>query len=243
VKGCADMRDTFLFDLDGTLLPMDFHKFMEVYFKSIGNYFKDVLKPEELVAKINEATKVTITTNDGRLNEEKFMTHFEGLVDLDLSMYKEMFDKFYDTDFFNCKETTWTNDYMIKSIKVLQDKGYKLVIATNPLLPIKSNYHRINWAGLSKDDFSYISSFEGNAYCKPHLEFYKEVLKNINKTPEKCYMIGNDRTEDLVATKLGIKTYLVTDCEMDNHGLNIPPDYRSDSKGFYDFVCSLDHIK
>lgn len=237
------MKNTFLFDLDGTLLPMDFGKFMGTYFKSIGEFFEDTIDPVKLKECINEATKYTIMTNDGRTNEDKFMTYFDTLIEQDIAEIIPRFYDFYDSKFENCKTTTWEDNYLRKSIDELKLKGYTIAIATNPLLPLVSNHHRIRWAGFDPEEFTYVSSFEGNRYCKPHLQFYQEVLSKINKTPEECYMVGNDKSEDLIAAKLGISTYLVTDCVMDSHNLNIKPDLEGNSEDFYKFVCSLKTLK
>ena len=51
------MRDTFLFDLDGTVLPMDLDKFMELYFYHIGEHFSDMIEPKLLAKYIMAATE------------------------------------------------------------------------------------------------------------------------------------------------------------------------------------------
>ena len=132
---------------------------------------------------------------------------------------------------------------MIKSVHLLKEKGYKVVVATNPLFPIQANYHRIRWAGFSKDDFSYISSFEANKYCKPHLEYYQEVLTSIDKTPEQCYMVGNDVHDDLSPQLLGIPVYMTTDCMLNQKNLENTADYIGTYEEFYQFVQDLPNVK
>lgn len=241
--GVTIMKDTILFDLDGTLLPMDFHKFMKYYFQSIGNYFKDKIDPLELMEKINQATEHTVLTNDGRTNEEIFVEYFNSLTTKDQDINMEEFYKYYKTDFALCKNATWVNDNMVEAIKVLKDKGYNLVVATNPLLPLISNYYRIDWAGLNKDDFSYVSSFEENRFCKPHPDFYKEVLEKINKTPEKVIMVGNDKREDLVSSVLGIETYLIEDCLLKEDFNDFTPTNQGSYEHFLQFAKNLAAVK
>lgn len=236
------MRDTFLFDLDGTLLPMDFQRFMEHYFYSVGEHFKDTLDPKDLMNKINEATKHTIITNDGRRNEEIFMEYFDKLIDGNTDDYMPRFMEFYDSGFSLCKKTTWQDENIIQAVKILKEKGYRVAIATNPLLPYKANLHRIRWAGFEPEEFEYISSFEENMYTKPHLEFYKEVMEKIDVTPEQCYMVGNDEIEDMVAAKLGIETYLIDDCLLNQGKAIVQADHRGTYKSFYDFVKKLEPI-
>lgn len=233
------MRDTFLFDLDGTLLPMDFDKFMELYFHNLGVHFYGKIDPKLLAKHIMDATNVMVLTKNNQTNEEKFMTHFDSLVDGDIKEYRKQFDLFYDSLFENVKPSTYESNEMIDSIKLLKEKGYKVVIATNPLFPLKANHHRIRWAGLDKNDFDYISSFEENKYTKPHLEYYEEVLESINKNPEDCFMIGNDVFDDLPAGKLGLETYLITDCLLNKHNQEVKTNHQGNYQDFYDFVKNL----
>lgn len=241
-RGVA-MKNTVLFDLDGTLLPMDFHAFMKVYFGSMGHTFKDTMDPQMMVDFINAATKVTVMTNDGRTNEEIFMTYFDSLIEEDIKDYIPRWEAFYDEAFLNCKETTWQDKNMQKAISILQEKGYTLAIATNPLLPLKSNLHRVRWAGFEPEDFVYISNFEHNKHCKPSVEFYQEVLDDIKASPENCYMVGNDVTEDLAAGKLGIETYLITDCVLNHHNVEYQADHEGTYKDFLNFVNNLENVK
>lgn len=237
------MRDTFLFDLDGTLLPMDFDKFMELYFYNLGMHFHGKIEPKRLAKSVMEATSVMVQEKNNKTNEEKFMSHFETLIDGNLEEYRNHFDLFYDTLFENVKPSTYESSEMIESVRLLKEKGYKVVVATNPLFPIKANYHRLRWAGFEKDDFEYISSFEQNKYTKPHLEYYEEVLENIGKQPEQCYMIGNDVFDDLPAKKLGMKTYLIDDCLLNHHNMEIETNYQGNYKDFLEFVKQLKPLK
>ncbi len=36
-----------------------------------------------------------------------------------------------------------------------------------------------------------------------------------------CLMVGNDVEEDMIAEKLGMKVFLVTDCLINKNGINI----------------------
>lgn len=233
------MINTILFDLDGTVLPMDFNQFMQRYFYEMGKMFHDRIDGKLLAEYIMDATGYTVKNLEDRTNEDVFMERFSELVGEDIDIYKEGFDKFYDTLFLDVQQATGQNDAMIDAIKLLKDKGYDVVLATNPIFPMKANHHRIRWAGLAPEDFSYISSFESNKYCKPNLEYYREVLSGINKTPEECMMVGNDALEDLIAAKLGIETYLIEDHLLNNYHVEIKADHRGRYDDFHAFVQVL----
>lgn len=236
------MRDTFLFDLDGTVLPMDFDEFMKLYFHNIGEFFKEIIEPNELFKNINECTEKMIKTNNGKKNEEIFMEHFESLLKGSIGDYESMFYEFYNTSFNNVKASTHKSKYMRKSIDLLKEKGYKVVLATNPLFPMVANHHRIRWAGFEPSEFEYISSFENNSYCKPHLEYYKEVLESINKDALNCYMVGNDVFDDLSSSKLGIETYLITNHVLNKYNQEVKANHKGTYYDFYKFVQQLEQV-
>jgi len=234
--------NTILFDLDGTLLPMDINAFMELYFRELSYAFKDLINGEELGRNIWASTKVMVENVEERVNEEIFMEDFSRRVNGDIEEYKNRFDEFYDTGFLKVKGSVYESEYIKKSIALLKVKGYNLVIATNPLFPQKAILHRIHWAGLNSEDFSYISSYEKNHYCKPQIKFYEEILKDIGKAAEECMMVGNDVQEDLIAGKLGMKTYLINDHLLHRTKEDIKTDYEGSYEDFYKYVCSLPKI-
>ena len=234
---------TILFDLDGTLLPMDETKFMNIYFEQLAKHFQGHFGYEEIVDLILSSTEEMIKNMEPRVNQEKFMETFKLISGKDMETYLPMFDEFYDTLFQEVKAATWQSQEMIQSVKLLKEKGYRLVIATNPLFPMKANLHRIRWAGFNPNDFEYITSFEENIYCKPNLDFYREVLSNINQTPEDCMMVGNDVFEDLISSELGLKTYLITNCMLNDHDIPVVADHSGDYSDFYAFVKTLKRVK
>lgn len=234
--------NTILFDLDGTLLPMDINAFMKIYFEEMGTFFSDLISPKELAAHIWASTEIMIKNLEDKTNEDVFMEDFGGRITGDLEIFKKRFDEFYDTAFLNVKKSVFQAPFIKESVRILKEKGYTLVIATNPLFPLKAIKHRIKWAGFEPEDFSYISSYEKNHYCKPQIKFYEEILKDISKTPEECFMIGNDVQEDLIAGKLGIKTFLINDYLLHRTKDEIISDYQGNYEDFYNFSNKLPDI-
>ena len=171
------------------------------------------------------------------------MDTFENLIDGNLAVYQERFDRFYDDGYLKVQDCTQACPLVKKMVAALKKKGYTLAVATNPMFPRKAILHRINWAGLNPDDFDYISSYEYNHYCKPHLEFYDEVLESLQKQPEQCIMVGNDVKDDMVASKLGIQTYLITNHMLNHDQLPIESTHQGTYEDFYQFICGLPQIE
>lgn len=234
--------NTVIFDLDGTLLPLDMEEFTHAYFNEMCITFHDIIEPKQLIDHIWKATGVMVKNLEYRTNEEVFMEAFSKLIDGDLETYQKRFDKFYDEGFLKVKDKVNCLPIIKAAVNTLKEKGYNVVIATNPLFPRKAIIHRINWAGFKEEDFSYISSYESNHYCKPQIQFYEEVLKDIDKTPAECMMVGNDVEEDLVAGKLGMETYLITNHIIKRDDSEICCTYKGTYEDFYRFAKELKSI-
>ena len=229
---------TILFDLDGTLLPMDIEQFTRDYCKQLSMFFADIIDGKSLINHVLTATAAVLQNQEERKNEAVFIEHLAQLVPGDITLYLERFAAFYDSAFLNLQEKLPPNPFIADTIRLLKEKNYRLVVATNPIFPLKANLHRIRWAGLDAQDFAYISSFENNCYCKPSSAYFREVLTTINETPENCLMVGNDVQEDLAARKLGIKTYLLED-HLIHRGGEFTTDYRGSYADFYQFAAAL----
>lgn len=237
------MINTILFDLDGTLLGMREKEFMEKYFYEISLKFEDISDSSILVNNIWDATKCMVLNSDkSKLNKDSFFERFNSLiVDEHKDIYYERFESFYSDEFERVKPATYPIDNMIKAVEVLKEKGYKLVIATNPLFPEMAISKRIGWAGLDKDDFAHITNFERCHFCKPNILFYEEILSEIGKAPEECMLIGNDTLEDAIAKTIGITTYIITDNIIEREN-SIESDYKSDSREFLNFAKKMPGI-
>lgn len=237
------MIKTILFDLDGTMLPVDLDNFLKIYFAEMGKKFQDLIEAKTLIKYIMIATEAMVNNTEYLTNETVFMEKFGQLIQSDLGIYRKRFDEFYDREFFAVKSSVVNIPLMRDSVNLLKDKGYDLIIATNPLFPEKAIHHRIRWSGFEPEDFIYISSYEKNHYCKPQLQFYKEVLEETGKTPQECLMVGNDVQEDLIAAKLGIATYLITDFMIHRTKEPVNATYQGTYSDFYRFVQELPQLK
>ncbi|MBP1918480.1 HAD family hydrolase [Youngiibacter multivorans] len=234
-----DGLTTILFDLDGTLLPMDLEKFQELYFKSLSMEFSDLIDPRKLGGLVWECTLEMVSDKSRRTNREVFMEAMGRRVGNELlPEYERRFMEYYGSNFEYVKESTYASEPMREAVAFLRDNGYTLAIATNPVFPEAAVLRRIEWAGLSRDDFELVTTFDNSHYCKPNLEYYEEILKILGKSAEECMMVGNDELEDMVPKKLGMRTYLVTDNMVPGNMKGPEPDYRGSSFDFLGFIKS-----
>ena len=237
------MIDTILLDLDGTLLCMDTDVFTDKYFEQLAVKLKDYFTQEELTSILWTSIKhMVMSTDKNQTNEEAFYEKFYQTVNYEKQVLQPLIDEYYEKDFHKLEHICERNNYVIDSIDLLKSKNYKLVVATNPLFPKLAVIDRIRWAGLDKDDFSFVTSFETMNFCKPNINFYKQVLEVINKDSSQCLMVGNHGEEDMIAKEIGISTYLIEDFAMGNIENNKNIDHSGNYKDFYDFVKDLPKI-
>ena len=232
--------NTILFDLDGTLLSMDTDQFIKLYFKAVALKLEDYFTFEEVSKYFWQSTQYMINNTDpNKTNEEAFFEDFYKHSQGRDAEITELLDDFYGNEFNEIKYIASENSHIIKSIKILKEKGYKLVVATNPLFPKKAILSRIMWAGLDPDDFILITSFEKMHYTKPHIDYYREILEKINKEPSSCLMVGNDILEDMVSKEIGLQTYLITNNLIGDLSNDVNIDHQGDYKDFLTFVEKL----
>lgn len=207
-----------LFDLDGTLLPMDYDVFTKGYFGAIAKKLSPLgMTPDDIVKAVWAGTKAMYKNDGTKLNSDVFWETFGALSGKDVTEYRVSSDSFYLNEFSAVKLFTSDNPLAVEAVKAARAASPKVVLATNPLFPLSGQCARIGWVGLKKDDFDYITSYETESFCKPNPEYYKAVCKIIDVAPEDCLMIGNDVNEDVkAASSIGMDCYLVTDCIIGN---------------------------
>lgn len=206
--------NTFIFDLDGTLLPMPSQeKFLDTYMAAVSKKVTSMgIDSKNLIQALMAGT-MSMIKNDGTMtNEERFWEKFCRLLGNEARQMEDIFDDFYRNEFSLAKCTTSTHPLAKECIRNLKNKGYQVVLATNPLFPRIATFTRIVWAGLEPEDFDLVTTYENSSFSKPNLSYYKEVLDNIKKEPKECIMVGNDVTEDMCAAHLGMATFLLKDC-------------------------------
>lgn len=228
-----------LFDLDGTLLPMDVDMFMKVYFYEMSKVFSEVCDIKTLSERIMKATEVMVRDTSDKTNKEVFTEAYSAIVNEDIDVHWALWDEYYENGYKNVKVSTKVSEAMIEAFKTIKEKGYKVILATNPLFPLYAIEQRIEWAGLDPNDFDYITSMEQNSYCKPQPKYYKQILEHNALLPEECMMVGNDVQEDMMAGKLGLKTYLVEDCMLHRTDEEVITTYRGSMNDFLAFAKTL----
>ena len=211
-----------LFDLDGTLLPMDQDVFVKQYFgllaKKLAPHGYDAKK---LVDSIWAGTAAMVRNNGECTNEQAFWNCFAQLMGEHTRKDEPIFDDYYRNEFNSVQQVCGFNPMAAETVKRAKQLGFRVALATNPLFPAIATENRMRWAGLDADDFELYTTYENAHFCKPNLEYYKEILAKLNVPAEECLMVGNDVGEDMITEKLGMKVFLLTDCLINKSGADI----------------------
>lgn len=202
-----------LFDLDGTLLPMNQDVFVKAYFgllaKKLAPHGYD---PSALIDAIWAGTKAMIKNDGNKTNESVFWDKFAEIFGEKSREDEPIFAEYYETDFDKVQASCGFNKEAADVVAKVKEMGFKVALATNPIFPSIATEKRIAWAGLSPEDFEFYTTYENSRFCKPNLKYYLDIIEKLGVKPEECLMVGNDVGEDMVVEKLGMKVFLLTDC-------------------------------
>lgn len=221
---------TVLFDLDGTLLPMDQEAFTTGYFKLLTKKLAPHgYEPKSLVDAIWVGTAAMVKNDGSCTNEQAFWEKFSAIYGAEKALADQpLFEDFYANEFSAARETCGFNAAAAETVRRLKARGVRVALATNPIFPRIATEQRIRWAGLAPEDFALYTTYENSTFCKPNPAYYLEVARTLHVQPEECLMVGNDATEDLAAREAGMDVFLLTDCLINTKNRDISACPRGD---------------
>ena len=234
------MITTILFDLDGTLLPMEQDTFVKAYMggltrKAAGHGYD----PAQVPGAIWAGTKAMVKNDGAVTNEDMFWTTFSALCGKDAKQDIAIFDDFYRNEFQEVRHVCGFDARAAEAIREIKALGYRVALATNPLFPAIATHSRARWAGLNPEDFELITTYENSRHCKPNPAYYQDVLEALGVKAEECVMVGNDVGEDMIAEKLGMKVFLLTDCLINKSSADIEQYPHGSFPELMDFIRGL----
>lgn len=211
-----------LFDLDGTLLPMDQDNFIRAYFGGLAKKLMPLgYDKEQLIGAIWQGMGAMIKNNGKALNEVRFWDAFAQIYGENARKDEGTLTEFYENEFDAVQNSCGFDKRASDVIDLVRSRGFKAVLATNPVFPSIATEKRMKWAGLSPADFEIFTHYGNSHYCKPNLDYYREILSRLGADASECVMIGNDVCEDMVARELGMRVFLLTDCLINKENRDI----------------------
>ena len=213
---------TVLFDLDGTLLPMDYDLFLKAYFSRLAKAMAPLgYEPDSLIQAVWKGTHAMVKNTGEKTNEEAFWDAFAAIYGEECRAHIPQFDAFYRTEFQKIKEVCGFTPAAADTVQFCKSAGLTVALATNPIFPMVATESRVQWTGMDVSDFVLVTTYENSHFCKPNPDYYREVCRRIGKTPEECLMVGNDVGDDMPAADIGMKVFLLTDCLLNPGNVDI----------------------
>ena len=207
------MKKAILFDLDGTLLPMNTGEFIKEYFSLLGKRMIEFgYDPIQFKTGMWSGVEAAIRNDGTMFNEERFWFVLNGYMGRDCREDSAVFEDFYRSEYHQAKAVCGFNPLAAEAVKLARKKAEKVILATSPLYPLIAIEGRLSWAGLKPEEFDLVTTYDTERFCKPNPAYYADIIERFGYKPEECVMIGNDEYEDIWgAAKAGIEGYLVTD--------------------------------
>ena len=234
------MIKMILFDLDGTLLPMDQDVFGKAYLGKMAQKMAPYgYDPKTLVKAIWTGTGAMVENDGSTTNDQVFWKVFSCIFGRNTRMDEPIFEEYYHIEFQTVTDSCGFDPRAAEAIREIKALGYRVALATNPLFPAIATYSRAKWAGLDPEDFELITTYENSCHCKPNLEYYRDILATLHLNAEECVMVGNDVGEDMIAEELGMQVFLLKDNMINRQNKDISRYPQGSFPELLDFIRAL----
>jgi FMN phosphatase YigB (HAD superfamily) len=200
---------TLLLDLDGTLLDVEMRSFLEAFFPLAAARFGAPGETLRISQAMAEAARAMMEARDGaRTVDLVFLEAFAAAVGRTPEAVRSTFADFYREEFERMHRLVRPIPGARAFVTGALERGYELVLATNPVFFLDPIRARLRWAGLADIPFALVTGAELMHWTKPHLGYFRQILAMTGRRPEQCLMIGDDPRMDMAAKKAGIATWL-----------------------------------
>ena len=211
-----------LFDLDGTLLPMEQDRFGAWSLPRLAQFAApEGVDPKVLLKLIYRGWAAMVQNDGSATNQQVFDQCLAEVFPAQASLIAQRMQAYYAGEFEEAKFLTAPTPLAQRAVAAAGKQGRDMYLATNPVFPRPGTELRIRWAGVDPAVFRDISSYENSSFCKPSVGYFREFLQRNALRPEECIMVGNDAVEDMSIRELGVPVYLVTDCLENKQGLSL----------------------
>jgi FMN phosphatase YigB (HAD superfamily) len=224
------MSLVLLLDLDDTCLGNSMDTFLPAYLQALGEHLAEVISPEKMLPALLASTQEMLANQrPDRTLKQVFDGNFFTKLGSNPEDFADHFESFYSDVFPSLKSLTQYRPEAVSMVEEAFRRGYSVAIATNPLFPRSAILQRLEWAGLSSNDypFSLIPSYETSYFAKPNPAFFTETLSLLGWPEGPVVMVGDNIEHDIMPAKMfGIGTFWI------NNGDRVIEDEYDESNGY-----------
>lgn len=198
-----------LFDLDGTLLDIDLDGFLRDYFHALAAVTARHFPGVDIMTGILASTGAMQRPHPGATNREAFDEDFLRRTGIDLRTQGDwaVFQGFYEDVFPTLSGGAGPSAGACRAVETALGLGLPVAVATQPIFPLIAIEHRLAWAGLSDLGLTTLTTYETMHACKPLPAYFRETAEMLATEPRDCIMVGDDRTLDMPAADVGMRTF------------------------------------
>ena len=204
---------TLLLDLDETLLDSNIDVFVPAYLKKLAGFLANRVDPQRLIKELLFGRSLMFQNERPDLTlDDVFSRHFYPTLGVDRAELKPELDRFYADIFPSLKEICAPQPAAVEMVECAFKRGWRVVIATNPVFPRETIEHRLRWANLppEKYPFALVTSMENSHFAKTVPAYYAEILGNLGWPAGPVVMVGDDPIKDIeAATKAGLPVFWI----------------------------------
>lgn len=216
------MTLTLLLDLDNTLLGNSMEVFLPAYLKLLSTELAGYARPEALIKVLLSATQQMVENRRPDCTLQEVFEHgFYPVLGQEAADLRVPIERFYTETFPQLEALTQRKEGARALIESAFDRGYRVVIATNPLFPRMAILERLAWAGLPANQYPYhlIGSYETFHFTKPHPAYFAEILGRLGWQEGPAVVVGDDLLNDILPAQiLGLPVFWI-----ENAGQPLPP--------------------
>ena len=190
------MIKAVLFDLDDTLLDINFTAFMTRYVAGLSGLLGDISRAPAPLMGI-PFTKAYLAIEDRDRDDPAIADAID--------CYEREFVPAMRGGIVAARPQRGGR----QAVDVVHELGLTCALATNPAFSEACVEARMSWANVSPEDFVLVSNWDNAYRLKPNARFYQEFVNALGLTCDECLMVGNDSRRDFARPDCGLRTIYV----------------------------------
>lgn len=226
-----------LFDLDGTLLNIEMDAYISGYVRELARHFSDLANRCRFADTVVTSAFDLLNADQGEQTmEELFLALLEERLGIGAQLFRDRLRQFCDDGLQHLAPLVRPFPLARRILQHCFDHGLQVIIATNPVFPRPVVEARLKWGRLDDFPFELITSYENCRFCKPHRQYFEDILKTQGLEPHQAIMVGNDTEYDLPAQQAGLTTFLLDTCLIDRHNRSAHADFQGSHRDLLELV-------
>jgi HAD superfamily hydrolase (TIGR01549 family) len=216
------MIKAVLLDLDDTLISTHTDEVLKAYLSDLGAFSAKLADPQAFVNNLVQTYNYALNEYDPtRTLDTRFFDRFAQVTKLPRKALVDHFNTYYLRCYPAIKSFITPRPETPELLRTLFDGGYRVVVATNPALPMVATRQRMAWGNVPQSDYTFeaVTTLETMHFGKPQAEYFAEIATGLGIKPCEAIMVGDSWEDDIIgAAAAGLHTYWV------NETGDLPPD-------------------